>query len=81
VNIFLGICDLRSFKVCEFLKTNVNELFKFLVKEGFLEKSFGTNLVLNLFHHNNIKALSFLHILERLNFLDLEKSKACLFSI
>jgi hypothetical protein len=70
VNTFLGICDLRPFKVCDFLETQANALFKVLPKEDLIKKSLGTQLSSNPFQHPKIRALSFLHLLEGSNPLD-----------
>jgi hypothetical protein len=64
VNTFLGICDLRLFKVWEFLEEHANALFKVLPKEDLIQKSLGTMLSSNPFPYNPIRALSFMHLLE-----------------
>lgn len=70
VNTFLGICDLRPFKVCEFLETHANAFFKVLPKEDLIEQSLETKLTSNPFQHKKVRALSFLHMLEGSNPLD-----------
>lgn len=64
VNTFLVICDLRPFKVCEFLETHANALFKVLPKKDLIQKSLETKLRSNPFQHKKIRTLSFLHMLK-----------------
>lgn len=64
VNTFLGICDLHPFKICDFMQEQANALFKVIPKEDLIEKSLGTMLPSNPFPHNQIRAVSFMHLLE-----------------
>lgn len=55
VNTFLVICDLRPFKVCEFLETHADALFKVLPKKDLIQKSLETKLRSNPFQHKKLE--------------------------